>query len=537
MNLLASLAAGLLLATSGPPLQWWPLQLVAFVPWWWAIAARRAAHARVWPLGLLFALGYVAVTLLTVGFAAPILVVAVATLLQWTLATVLAGRLWQRGNVLDALAAAGAVTLVEIALWHLVPMFGTAQCFALPLVDAPWLVAFAAFTGLGGVVFASLALQALLVAALRGERRRAALAAFVVLAVAVAALDVVRWTRALGPAVRVAAFGFAGAPPRADGKPFAERAAVDAAAAGCKLLVTPETALRTGDEREPAIERLGAIARAHGLHAAFGVWHDPSKDNRIWFFDAAGALLGEYTKTHLVPFLEDYAAGDGALAIVPLGDTRLGGMICQDDNFTDLARGYGRAGVPLLAVPTNDWDAIRAFHLQSSAFRAIENGYAIVRAASNGISALVSPRGELLASCDHVERGPQLVVADLPLGDGVPTLYARAGDWLILALGALLVAAAIVARRFTAARPAFTSSAELRQFVADTEAALLAHGLDEAAAPLQHVQATAFTTSSEWLGELAVAARRVAARGDVPPDVRSRLERIRAAVRRSWPGA
>jgi len=66
-------------------------------------------------------------------------------------------------------------------------------------------------------------------------------------------------------------------------------------------------------------------------------------------------------------------------------------MICQDDNFTDLARGYGRLGVPLLAVPTNDWPAIRAFHLQSSAFRAIENGYAIARAAWLGSASGSTP--------------------------------------------------------------------------------------------------------------------------------------------------
>ncbi len=438
MPLLASLLAGLLLAASDPPLTWWPLQLVAFVPLWWAVLARRASQRSVWPLGLWFASANVTVTLAFVGLALPIVVVAVVLLLQWTLALPLAARLLARGGALGALGAAAVVTLLEIGAWHAVPMFGTAQCFALPLGDAPWLVAFAAYTGLGGVVFAALAVQALAVLALRGPRR-GPLLALATIALAVAVLDAVRWTRPLGPSLPVAASGWAGERP--EGRAFVEGAATAAAAVGSALLVTPETGLVTGPDREHALASLGAHAALHHLVVALGVWHTPTRDNRIWFFDAQGALLGEYTKTHLIPGLEDYRAGDGALAIVPLGEHHLGGMICQDDNFTDLARGYGRAAVPLLAVPTNDWAAIRAYHLENSRFRAIECGYAIVRAASNGISALISPRGEIVTCSDHCAGGPSMLTTSLPLGDGVPTVYAQVGDPGMVVGLALLVAA------------------------------------------------------------------------------------------------
>jgi apolipoprotein N-acyltransferase len=467
VNYVAALVAGLLLAASDHPLHWWWLQFVAFVPFWWGLGRQRAAGRRTWTFGLCSAAAYVSMTLLSVGLALPIVVAAVAMLAQWALVAALAGRHLDRGPVRGPLAAAAMLTLVELAVWHAVPMFGTAQCFVRPLSAVPWLVAFAAYTGVGGVVFAVTAVQALLVSALRGPSRVLPWVAIALLLGAAGTLDAIRWSRPLGPAQRVGVFGWGeGNPQSPDGSTFLERTAAQAAKEGCTLLVTPETGLWVG-ERDRARTFFGDIAARHGLPLAIGVWHAPTNDNRIWFFDAAGTLVGEYRKTHLVPWLEDYTAGDGTLAAVPFADDRLGGMICQDDNFTDVARGYGRAGVPLVAVPTNDWPAIRRVHFDNGVFRAIENGYAVARAASAGISALVSPRGEVLFALDpyghsvlgssaaaapvlavdaHTEAAT-LVVANVPLGDGIPTVYARYGDTPMLLLGAALVLFSLRRRR------------------------------------------------------------------------------------------
>ena len=145
--------------------------------------------------------------------------------------------------------------------------------------------------------------------------------------------------------------------------------------------------------------------------------------------DGRGSCRLDYEKTHLIALVEGYKKGSGALQSCPVGGgPRVGLMICQDDNFTDLARGYGRAGAALLAVPTNDWKQVKDFHLENSIFRAVENGYAVVRAASNGVSAIVSPRGELLARRDHFRDGPGLILARVALRGG-PTPYSLAGDW------------------------------------------------------------------------------------------------------------
>lgn len=463
MHLVFAVVAGLLLAASDHPLHWWWLQFVAFVPFWWGLWTLRRAGRRAWPFGLVFAAAYALLILLSAGPAPPVLVAAGASLLQWAFAATLAARCLDRGAVRGPLAAAAMLTLVEVATWHLVPVFGTGQAFVRPLSGAPMLVAFVAYTGVGGVVFAVAALQALLVSALRGPSRWQPLAVAGVLVAAIAAMDVQRWTRPLGLTEHVAAIGCArGLLKNPDGPRFVERAAQCAAFAygglgRCTLLVVPEAILDV-EHRDAGLAFVGDLARKFELQLVVGAWQRATHDNRIWFVDADGSLLAEYRKTHLVPFFENYPAGDGTPTVVAFRRTQLGGMICQDDNFTDLARSYGRLGVPLVAVPTNDWPDIREFHLENAVFRALENGYAVVRAASGGISALISPRGEVVQRCDHVSvsqseeeqarlsgtplflRDPDVVHAELPLGDGVPTFYARFGDGpLVLFAGALVL--------------------------------------------------------------------------------------------------
>lgn len=449
MPSLAALATGLLLFASDHPLRLWWLQFVAFVPWWLALAAHHRAGRHLWPLGALLACGNALPLLFVLGTAPPILVAVAAAVLQWMLVAMVAGRLFVRSPVLGALGGAGAVTLLEIITWHVVPLFGTAQCFARPLGYAPAVIGFIAWTGVAGLVFVSTAVQALFANALFAQRRAAPLLVAAGLVIAAAGADVARWNRPLGEPLRVAAYGWGADGPSTEQGTVAWLDKVIGAAktAGARLVVTPETGFATGPDPAKAAAAYGDLAKKHGMTLALGVWHTPATDNRIWFFGADSILVAEYRKTHLVPWIERYAAGDGTLARATIGGTPFGGMICQDDNFTDLARDYGRDATPLLAVPTNDWPSIRFAHFDNARLRAIENGYAIVRAASNGISAIVSPRGEVLVSDDHAQIGRRLLVEDVPLGDGSATTYARFGDWPMLGLALLVVVAALLRRR------------------------------------------------------------------------------------------
>lgn len=450
MRYLAALSSGLALFAADHPLHWWWLQFVALLPFFWAVANARRSRRRLWPIGLIAAAANVLPLLLFVGQAPPLLATAALILLQWPLTTMLAGRLLLRGPLAGPLAAAAVLTLAELLVWHTVPIFGTAQCFVRPLSAAPMAIAFIAFTGIGGLVFALAATQALLVRAVLDRQAAPLLAALAVIAVA-AGLDLARSHAAGSARLQVVVHGWADFPgSAADAMPLYEEAFRYAAAAHAQLLVTPEAAAVVGIDggwlgsRAQAADRLAAAAKTSGVAAAIGVFLSPTQDNRIWWLSPQQGLVGEYRKTHLIPWLEDYVAGDGTLVTTAIDGITVGGMICHDDNFTDVARAYGRSGVQLLAVPTNDWPAIREYHLESGIFRAIENGYAIARAASNGISALIDCRGHVTARIDHVSTdGHAAMQGDLLVGDGVPTWYARLGDWPIAGLCGLVLAIAL----------------------------------------------------------------------------------------------
>ena len=70
-------------------------------------------------------------------------------------------------------------------------------------------------------------------------------------------------------------------------------------------------------------------------------------------------------------------------------------------------------------------------HFAIARTRAVEEGLPLVRVANNGISGVVDPAGRVVARIDLDTVG----YADMPLpAAGAPTLYARGGDWLFLAL-------------------------------------------------------------------------------------------------------
>ncbi|MCC6750465.1 MAG: hypothetical protein IT371_22565 [Deltaproteobacteria bacterium] len=441
--------SGAALFVSDYPLHLFPLQLVALVPWLWALD-RRAPRVRDALLaGLGFGLCYTLPLLLVLEFPLGMgLPLALYLTLLWMGASV--GVRWVRGSPAPwgALATAGVVVLVEWVDYALVPVWGTAQAFVRVWSAAPWAVQFVAATGVAGVVFAIVALQALGLDLARS--RRAWRTSGMVLAALLLALGLANglgWYERPKGLLRVAAAGWTWRDlPRGQAtpaslvlekvfRPLLERAADEKAA----LVVAPEVAFFVGPtEKESLLGELAGLARRHRLAVVVGYFDVARRENRAVWIDADGRRQADYVKTHLIPFVEVYQGGSGALALVGTSVGAAGLMICQDDNFTDLSRAYARAGTRLMVVPTNDWAQVQRYHYENSRFRALEARYGLVRGASNGTSAIVSGRGEVLAERDHFRSGPGLVVADLPIYAG-RTFYARAGEWVVLAAGVLLV--------------------------------------------------------------------------------------------------
>jgi apolipoprotein N-acyltransferase len=174
---------------------------------------------------------------------------------------------------------------------------------------------------------------------------------------------------------------------------------------------------------------------------------------------ALGDQVQWYDKDHLVPFAEffpvpgfvrswlrlmslpysDFARGGESQPPLRAAGLKLATTICYED-------GYGSAQLPVLKDAdtlvnvTNDaWfghGSARNQHLQIARMRAIEAQRYMIRAANDGISAVIGPRGEVVA------RGPDfkpfVLRSAVTPRTGLP-FYARVGNWLIISLATLAI--------------------------------------------------------------------------------------------------
>lgn len=101
-----------------------------------------------------------------------------------------------------------------------------------------------------------------------------------------------------------------------------------------------------------------------------------------------GSVGFRYAKRHPVPIVEADAVAGHAKA-PPHVDTpwgRVGGAICFDMDFPLWAKEAGRARVALMLQPSWTWGPLGQLHAFDSAIRGVENGFAVFRCSSGGVS-------------------------------------------------------------------------------------------------------------------------------------------------------
>lgn len=452
MGPLAGFLSGTLLMVPGifPILA--PIQLLALVPL--LVALRRMRRWReCFGTGFLMGLGFVApqilwlqlppeISLILVAYFVVLLIVLVAV--SWSLV--------RPTGIMGCFAFGALLAVIDWIIMTAMPMWGTAQSFARCWSWYPCLVAFTSATGMPGLMFVLGVTQALAVNAFlsRGRRLVSILAIAGVLGI-VAVIDVTALSYKPVGHLKVATIGWAlsqeeGGLGTSGGfdRLYAEPVAA-AARQGARLVVSPETAFAEYDDpsRAPFSEFV-ELSRRHRVYLAVGYLDTKSQENRVVFIGPSGDILGRYTKTHLTPF-ENNPTGTGTPIFITIDGISIGAMICHDDNYTDISRRYGAKSAGIVVVPTNDWAYVRSAHFQNSIHRAIESRYAIVRAASNGISAIISPTGKRLAVSDHFKEGQALLVTDVPVYD-VRTIFSRLGYWFVVASGLLVVIYLILKR-------------------------------------------------------------------------------------------
>ena len=209
------------------------------------------------------------------------------------------------------------------------------------------------------------------------------------------------------------------------------------------LVLWPETASPV-DVTDPSIRALigGWTRRDHTTLIATSL--EGGLTNSAFVVAPNGAVVGRYDKHRLVPFAEAGERTGRGAAVLPTPAGALGVAICFESTFPGHSRGAVRDGGALLAVLTNDaWFDGRAAPLQHAAiaaFRAIEEGRFLLRAANAGPSEIIDPRGRVVAALPLGTRG---VLAGRVASRTDLTWYARYGD--ILPWAAVAASAAAVA--------------------------------------------------------------------------------------------
>ncbi len=174
-------------------------------------------------------------------------------------------------------------------------------------------------------------------------------------------------------------------------------------------------------------------------------------NNGLYLFDSDSKTRSFAGKQHLVPFGEYVPAWIPFLqALVPnIADFRpaadpgllsargvsYGSLVCYEAIFPEQARARVAGGANVLVNVTNDaWygKTTAAWqHLQSARMRAVETGRYLLRAANTGISAVIAPNGDMIATVPWFTE--DVVYAEFRTSD-VITPYQRWGNWPLMVL-------------------------------------------------------------------------------------------------------
>ncbi len=168
-----------------------------------------------------------------------------------------------------------------------------------------------------------------------------------------------------------------------------------------------------------------------------------------------GSLGGVYNKIHLVPFGEylplpfifgfidnmyeiaGWTKGK-EYTLFDIKGNKFGVLICFEDIFSDLVRGFINQGADFMLNITNDaWfgRSPEAYqHLQASVFRAVENRVNIVRAANTGVSCFIDPYGRVIdrVSSKNEDIFIQGYKTQTIFIKEMDTFYTRFGDLFVL---------------------------------------------------------------------------------------------------------
>lgn len=222
------------------------------------------------------------------------------------------------------------------------------------------------------------------------------------------------------------------------------RHVVQLAGQGARLVLLPEKiAVLTPAQADAVGQRFQALARSAGVWITVGIGvHDATgRRNLAWLFSPDGAAPVSYQKHHLAPPERDFLAGS-AYAVQPVAGQAMGLAICKDMHFAPLGQAYGAAGAQTMLVPAWDFQFDAWMGARMTVVRGVENGYAVLRAAREGVLTVSDAYGRVLAERASSSMPGSTLLAPLPAHPSVSTWAGWLGPlfgWLCVALGVILL--------------------------------------------------------------------------------------------------
>ncbi len=482
-----ALLAGVLLPLAFAPFEFFPLAVLApalLFGLWLKVSARRAMW-RGWLFGVgMFGVGvswiYVAIhdfghsgvflaSFLTGGFAA--FLALFPALLGYVVVRFFLGEERSHRPLLLLLVLPAAWTFFEwVRGWILTGFpwlnLGYSQ------IDAP-LAGFAPLVGAYGVSWltAISATLLLLVIVSQKSTRIGAACLFALLWVSAALLGQIEWTQPVGKLLRVSLIQ-GNIPQDIKWLPEEQRRSLELYDNltqqhwDSDIILWPEAALPAfyHEVADTYLAQLAKQARAHHTSLLIGLPVQDQTSGRYYnSMMSLGGQEGFYHKRHLVPFgdyvpLQDllrgligffnlpmsgFSPGPDQQPLLEAAGQKVGISVCYEDVFgEEVIRALPEASL-LVNATNNAWygDSFAPpQHLQISRMRALETGRPVLRVTTNGISALINPKGKIVA------RSPQFATYVLsgtaqPMQGATP--YVRVGNYAVLILMLLSLAGAL----------------------------------------------------------------------------------------------
>jgi len=185
--------------------------------------------------------------------------------------------------------------------------------------------------------------------------------------------------------------------------------------------------------------------------------------NSAYLLNASGSPVEVYDKLRLTPFGEalpvmirelmgDASSAEGSYSpgkrftLFDVAGHRFATVICYEAIYAEIVRPFVRAGAEFLVNISNDgWFGAQPSleqHFDAVLLRAVESRRFLLRATNAGITAVIDPRGAIIAEAPRAQTS---VLAATIHPSQAQTIYTRVGDtfgWLCLIAAGIFVAAA-----------------------------------------------------------------------------------------------